>query len=79
MKMCQYANIFGEPGKGAHKYRIFNIAIIDLALTLIVCFYISTKTSLNIGVIILTALILSIFIHKLFCVKSTLTNYLWPN
>jgi hypothetical protein len=79
MKMCQYANIFGEPGKGAHKYRIFNIAIVDLVLTLIVCLYISTKTSLNIGVIILTALILSVFIHKFFCVKSTLTNYLWPN
>ena len=63
MKMCQYANIFGEPAKGAHKYRIFNIAIVDLVLTLIVCLYISTKTSLNIGVIILTALILSVFIH----------------
>lgn len=35
MNLCKYKNILGEPGKGVHSYRIFNIAIVDVLLTLI--------------------------------------------
>ena len=31
----EYKNMFGEPGKGIHKYRLFNIAIIDVIATII--------------------------------------------
>jgi hypothetical protein len=33
--LCQYKNIFGEVNKGVHSYRIFNIAIVDVLLTII--------------------------------------------
>ena len=34
MTLCKYANIFGAPNTGSHKYRIFNIAIIDVIATI---------------------------------------------
>ena len=34
MFFCQYANIFGKPGQGLHQYRLFNIAIVDVLLTI---------------------------------------------
>ena len=35
MSLCKYKDYFGEPGKGVHSHRIFNIAIVDVAMTLI--------------------------------------------
>jgi len=34
MSLCEYKNYFGESGKGVHSYRIFNIAIVDVIMTL---------------------------------------------
>jgi len=34
MSLCKYKNYFGEPGKGVHSYRIFNIAMVDVIQTL---------------------------------------------
>ena len=39
--LCDYKNILGEPGKGVHKYRIFNIAIVDVILTIIFAYFIA--------------------------------------
>jgi hypothetical protein len=38
---CKYKNIFGKVGEGAHSYRIFNIAIIDVISTFILAFLIN--------------------------------------
>jgi len=35
MSLSKYKNIFGKPGKGIHSYRFFNIAIVDVFLTII--------------------------------------------
>ena len=34
MSLCEYKDFFGESGKGVHSYRIFNIAIVDVIMTL---------------------------------------------
>jgi hypothetical protein len=41
MDLCKYKNFFGKPGEGAHSYRIFNIAIVDLGLTILVAYILS--------------------------------------
>jgi len=33
--LCPYSKIFGEVGKGLHSYRIFDIAYIDVIVTMI--------------------------------------------
>ena len=74
MDICKYKNIFGEERKGLHSFRIFDIAIIDLLLTILFAYFISKKYNYNIKLILFLLLILSVIIHKIFCVKTTLTN-----
>ena len=40
MVICKYANIFGLPNEGIHKYKFFNIAIVDVIATIIVSYLI---------------------------------------
>ena len=37
---CKYKNIFGEAKKGVHRFRIFNIAIVDVIATIFVAYLI---------------------------------------
>jgi len=87
--LCKYANALGEPGKGVHSIRVFNIAIVDVLSTIILAllFAIFFKyiikleaTFLSIFFITLLALfILGIILHKLFCVKTTVDKLIFGN
>ena len=79
MNLCKYKNILGVPGKGGHSYRIFNIAIVDVLLTLILAYiisYIFKKSFFWVSVILF---ILGIFLHRLFCVRTTVDKLLFPS
>lgn len=39
--LCHYKDIFGRPREGAQSYRIFDIAVVDVAATVIVAFFIA--------------------------------------
>jgi hypothetical protein len=72
-------NIFGKPNEGAHSYRdpIFNLAIVDVVLTYALALFISRYYSYKNSIIVfIYLLIFSIFIHKLFGVKTKLLQYL---
>ena len=78
MNLCKYKNILGVPGKGVHSYRIFNIAIVDVLLTLILAYiisYIFKKSFFWVSVILF---ILGIILHRLFCVRTTVDKLLFP-
>lgn len=70
--LCQYKNIFGKEGEGPHSLRIFNIAIIDLLLTIIVAAIISYFTKYNFIIVLIILLLLGIIMHRIFCVNSTI-------
>ena len=76
MLLCKYKDIFGKVNTGLHKYRICNIAIVDLVLTGLLAILIKNKmkSDLNLFLILAILIILSLFIHYLFCVKTTLTT-----
>lgn len=77
MDFCKYKNILGEPKKGVHSIRIFNIAIVDVIATFLVAWLFSWFFNLRvIGTIIITLILIvaSIPIHKLFCVDTTLSR-----
>ena len=75
--LCNYKNIFGEVGKGAHKYRIFNIAIIDVLLTILVAFIISYFVKVNFWITLLILFLSGIVLHRLFCVRTTIDKLLF--
>ncbi len=79
--LCKYRHIFGKENEGVHSYRVFNLAIIDLLGTLILAIIFSKLfnnfTIKNIIIWFIALLIFSIIIHKIFCVDTTLTVFIF--
>ena len=77
MNLCKYKNILGVPGQGPHSYRIFNIAIVDVLLTLILAYIISYIYKISFVKTSITLFILGILLHRLFCVRTTIDKLLF--
>lgn len=77
MDLCKYKNIFGIPGQGPHSYRIFNIAIVDVILTIILAYIISYIFKISFVKTSITLFILGILLHRLFCVRTTIDKLLF--
>jgi hypothetical protein len=69
---CPFKDIFGKPGTGPHSYRIFDIAVVDTALTVLGAFliskYIFKKTPFLIT--LLFFFLLGEILHWIFCVDT---------
>lgn len=78
MDLCKYKDVLGKPGKGVHSYRFFNVAVVDVMMTLIASFLISYffQTPFLLTCIVLFAI--GIFLHRLFCVRTTVDKILFP-
>ena len=75
--LCSYKNLLGEPKKGIHSYRIFNIAIVDVLLTIIGAYLISWSFQLNFWIILIILFLLGIILHYLFCVNTTIDKLIF--
>lgn len=82
--LCQYKNIFGAPGTGIHKYRFFNIALVDTLAVLLLAVFITwiwykkfatKKNKKHVGWVLLgvsmSLFALGVVAHRLFCVDTT--------
>jgi hypothetical protein len=74
--LCKYKDILGKPGQGVHSFRIFNIAIVDVLLTILAAYILSIFTNYKLVYTILFMFILGIISHRLFCVKTTIDKLL---
>ena len=74
MDLTKYKDIFGKPKEGLHSYRIGNIAIVDVALTLIASYVINMYTQDSTLSIFIVLIIFSVLVHKIFGVETTLTK-----
>ena len=75
---CKYKDILGKPNSGPHSYRIFNIAIVDVILTVIVAYIIHLfLPKYNFFIILLLLFILGIIVHRIFCVRTTIDKLLF--
>ena len=80
----KYKDFFGKPGTGAHKYRIFNIAVVDVVATIFVVFLIHVLLRyfgyiVNFWILLLGMFILGIFLHRIFDVRTTIDKMLFKN
>jgi len=77
--LCKYRDLFGKPNKGLHRFRIFNIAIVDVLLTLLLAYVLKTYTfkKTHYGIISGFCFITGIIAHRLFCVKTTIDKLLF--
>jgi hypothetical protein len=74
---CKYKNSFGKVGEGIHKYRIFNISIIDVLIVFIIALFFSYIFNTNLILTLLILFLLGIIIHRIFCVKTTIDKFLF--
>lgn len=71
---CMYRNIFGAPGEGVHRFRLFNLAIVDVIFTIIGGYVISLNTKYSFLMSTIGLFILGILFHALFCVDTTVSK-----
>ena len=71
--------MFGAPNTGAHSYRIFDLAVVDILVTMIVAYIISYFSKYPFSYTLAILFVLGIIIHRLFCVRTTVDKFLFPN
>ena len=77
--LCKYNKIFGEVNTGIHSIRLYNIAIIDVLLTIIASYIIHLFVRrYNYITILLFLFICGIILHRIFCVRTTVDKFLFP-
>ena len=75
--LCKYAHIFGKENEGVHAIRVFDIAIIDLLLTILASWLVAKYTKTNIILVFIALLLVAIIMHRLFCVNTTINKYIF--
>lgn len=78
MSLCEYKDILGEPRKGFHSARIpwLDLALNDVlgtGLIIVALYYI---TDIGLGWLILITIVVTVLIHKLFCVQTKFNIFL---
>jgi hypothetical protein len=76
--LCKYKDIFGKPNTGIHSYRIFNLAVMDIAQTILAGILFSWYFKWNIWITLGGLFLLGIVVHRLFCVRTTVDKFLFP-
>ena len=77
MSLCQYKDIFGRPREGAHAYRVFDIAVVDVAATIVVAFVISRIFGISFWKSLVAMFFIGIISHRVFCVRTTVDTWLF--
>ena len=76
--LCAHQNLFGRVAEGVHSYRIANIAVVDVILTVLGAVLLHRIFPSYHFLTILAALfLLGIFLHRLFCVRTTIDRILF--
>lgn len=79
MSLCQYKDIFGKVGEGAHSLRFMSLAIVDVLVTILGSYLLSLIFRWNFWITLIVIFILGIILHRLFCVRTTLDKLIFPN
>lgn len=77
IQLCKYSDIFGKPKLGLHRYRVFDIAIFDVIGTLFLAYIMHLYYSdISYWIYLVGLFILSIILHRILCVKTTVDKYI---
>jgi uncharacterized membrane protein len=79
LDLCEYTDIFGRPKEGAHAYRFFDIAVVDVTATVLLAFVISRAFGISFWKSLVALFIIGIIAHRAFCVRTTVDKWVFPN
>lgn len=76
---CQYKNSLGIPHQGIHSHRFMGLAILDVIGTFVGGLLIAYLFKLSYFWTCISLFVLGIFLHRLFCVRTTIDKILFPS
>ena len=79
LDLCHYKDIFGRPREGAHAYRLFDIAVVDVAATVLLALVIARLFGLSFWKSLVVLFIIGIISHRAFCVRTTVDKWVFSN
>jgi len=75
---CEYKEILGKVKKGVHSYRFFDIAVVDVVMTILGAYLLHLFIpQSNFFVVLVSLFLLGIVMHRLFCVRTTVDKMLF--
>ena len=76
---CKYKDALGEPKKGLHSYRIYNISVLDVLFTFLLAKFIQyyILEEYEFLMILVSCFTVGIILHRVFCVKTTIDKLLF--
>jgi len=77
--LCQYKNALGIPGQGIHSYRFMNFAVADVVMTIVFGYLLAWVFRWNAVITIGGLFLLGIVLHRVFCVRTTVDQWIFPN
>lgn len=77
INLCKYKNALGEPNKGIHSYRFLGVAIADVIMTILGALLIAYIFHVSFLKTLVILFILGIFLHHLFCVRTTVDKWIF--
>jgi hypothetical protein len=79
LDLSKYKDMFGKPMQGLHKYRVFDIAVVDVALTILAAWLISHYGGYSFIYTLGFLFILGIILHRLFSVRTAIDKLIFPD
>lgn len=67
----KYKDIFGKPKQGVHKYRLFDLAIVDVFMTVVFIVLMVKYTAFSWYSVTLSVIFAMFFFHHIFGVETT--------
>lgn len=74
---CKYKDALGKPKQGVHGYRFFGVAIVDVLMTIVAAGLLTWGLGWSFWYTLLGLFVLGIVLHRLFCVRTTVDQYLF--
>ena len=76
---CQYKDLFGRPREGAHAYRLFDVAVVDVVAMIVVAFIIARVFGFVFWKSLVALFLLGIISHRVFCVETTVDKWIFSD
>lgn len=74
--LCKYKDILGKPSEGFHSIKLFDIAVLDVLGTIFLAYTMSITFNYSFIILFLLFMIIGELLHFVFCVKTTVINYI---
>lgn len=75
--LCRYRHIFGKEGQGFHEQRFMGVALYDTLGTIGGAWLISKTFKTDFVITLVSAFIIGIVMHRLFCVDTTINQLIF--